>query len=245
MLSPNFPSCSSSQRRHLRREQMARLTFFNHSFLTHFGASLLADISGGTWYDRTLSPIITDVLCLSVRQGSSIWTLTSPLSILHFINVALRDLVQLRRDETTLADDWPFHRSLFCVLFVHWNVDVGDKPTSWPSFFSCMVICDMTVNMKRLMGEPIKHVHITLLPFTSGNPSVYFLCETFTSTFVPAFSQLRNGSPFTQGAGDGAFSLAYRAHTHTPLHKCSPSRYPPQFSLPLKCVSPALSLRRV
>lgn len=89
-------------------------------------------------------------------------------------------------------------------------------------FFSCMVICDMTGNMKRPMRQPIKRVQITSLPFISSNPSIYFLCETFPSTFVPAFSQLQNGPPFTQGAGDGAFSLAYRAHTRTPLHKRSP-----------------------
>lgn len=109
------------------------------------------------------------------------------------------------------------------LLFVHWNVHVGDTPTSCASFFfSCMVICDMTGNMKRPMGEPIKHAQITSLPFISCNPSIYFLCETFPSTFVPAFSQLRNGPPFTQGAGDDAFSLAYRAHTRAPLHKRSP-----------------------
>lgn len=52
------------------------VSHFNHSVLTHFGASVLADISGGTWHDTVPS---SQMCCLSsTATGSGIIHLDFP-----------------------------------------------------------------------------------------------------------------------------------------------------------------------
>lgn len=147
----------------------------------------------------------------------SIWP--HPQSILHFINVTLTDLARLGQNETTLTDDCPFQLSLFCVLV--YSVECArDRHTHylWVPFF-CMVICDMTGNIKEPEGEPIYRVQIKSLPFIifCCCLSIFFICGTFTSTFVPAFSQLTNGPAASIHAGGGRRRIQprlSRAHTH-------------------------------
>lgn len=85
---------------------MARLSHFEKTFLitTRFSASLPAENS-----DMTEHTVPSSQMCFVCRSTDSIRdhpsdNTPSP-SILHFINVTLRDLVQLRQDETTLTND--------------------------------------------------------------------------------------------------------------------------------------------